>query len=71
MFFEIIFTILATYFLCGLIFAIVFIIKGITMIDENAQGSTIGFKIIIIPGVMVFWPLLFKKWLTANRKKLQ
>jgi hypothetical protein len=68
---EIIFIILATYFFCGFIFAIIFIIKGITKIDENARGSTIGFRIIIIPGAIVFWPLLFKKWLIANRKKLQ
>jgi hypothetical protein len=68
---EIILTFLATYFLCGFIFAIIFIIKGIIKIDENARGSSIGFRIIIIPGAIVFWPLLLKKWLNANRKKNQ
>lgn len=60
-----IFTIIAIYGLCGLIFAIAFIWKGIGKVDEGARESTIGFKLIIIPATMVFWPLLFKKWLKA------
>jgi len=59
--------ILAVYLFAGLIFAIPFIIRGITKIDEGAQGSKWGFRVIIIPGTMVFWPLLLKKWLKASK----
>jgi len=59
--------IVAVYLFAGLIFAIPFIIRGVTKIDEGAQGSKWGFRIIIIPGTMVFWPLLLKKWLKASK----
>jgi hypothetical protein len=58
----------ALYLLCGFLFAIVFLIKGVSKIDEGAHGGSIGFRIIIIPGTMVFWPLLLKKWIKAIKQ---
>ncbi len=63
---EIFLSIIATYLVCGFLFAIPFIIKGIGKVDESARGSTIGFRIIIMPGVIVFWPFLLKKWIKVN-----
>lgn len=57
----------ALYLLCGLLFAIAFITKGVSMIDEGARGAGIGFRIIIIPGVMLFWPFLLLRWIKAAR----
>lgn len=54
------------YLALGFIFAIPFIIKGVSTIDDGAKGSSIGFRIIILPGVIVFWPLLLKKWIKAK-----
>lgn len=51
------------YLLIGVVFVIPFLLRGLTKVDETAHGGTIGFKIIIIPGVIVFWPLLLKKWM--------
>jgi len=45
-----------------------FVIKGVDRIDENAHGSSIGFRMIIIPGVIVFWIVLLKKWLKIGKK---
>ena len=64
---DIILIIVAVYLFAGLVFAIPFIIRGVTKIDERAQGSKWGFRVIIIPGTMVFWPLLLKKWLKASK----
>jgi hypothetical protein len=44
-----------------------FIIKGVDVVDEGARGSGIGFRIIIIPGVIVFWVVLLKKWIKIKR----
>jgi hypothetical protein len=52
----------AFYLILGLLFAIPFVIKGVTKIDEGAKGTGWGFRIIIIPGVVICWPLLLKKW---------
>ena len=55
--------IVAIYLLIGILFVIPFLLKGLTKVDETAHGGSIGFKIIIIPGVIVFWPLLLNKWM--------
>ena len=59
----------AAYLLMGLLFVIPFVIKGVTRIDEGASGSGWGFRLIIIPGTMVFWPLLLKKWVKKTQAK--
>ena len=61
-FVYIILIIVAIYLFAGLVFAIPFVIKGVTQIDEGAIGSKWGFRLIIIPGTIVFWPVLLKKW---------
>jgi hypothetical protein len=63
---EVILVIVAIYLVCGLLFAIPFVIKGVTDIDAGALGSSIGFRIIIIPGVTIFWPWLLKKWIQSK-----
>ena len=65
---EIILIAAAVYLLFGLLLAILFVLKGVEKIDEGAHGGSIGFRIIIIPGTMVFWPLLLKKWLKASKQ---
>jgi len=54
--------IILIYLLLGVLFVIPFLMKGLTRVDESAHRATIGFKIIIIPGVIVFWPVLLSKW---------
>lgn len=63
---TIILSLIGFYLLAGLIFAIPFLIKGVTAIDEGATGSKWGFRLIILPGTMVFWPLLLRKWIKAK-----
>lgn len=68
---SILLILIVTYVACGLLFAIPFVIKGVDKIDEAAHGGSIGFRIIIIPGAMVFWPLLLKKWLNNAKHPTQ
>lgn len=63
MFVQIILILVSIYLLLGVLFVIPFLIKGLRKVDEDAHGGTIAFKIIIIPGVIVFWPLLLSKWM--------
>jgi hypothetical protein len=64
---EILLIIVAVYLLVGVLFVIPFLMKGLNKVDQGAHGSTIGFKIIIIPGVIVFWPVLLSKWMKGTR----
>ncbi|MEO6734024.1 MAG: hypothetical protein ABIN01_22570 [Ferruginibacter sp.] len=64
---TLVFIAVAVYLGCGVIFSFFFIRKGMKAIDpDGTHGSSAGFKIIIIPGVITFWWLLLKKWRKAT-----
>jgi hypothetical protein len=66
---HIVLIIAAIYLISGLLFAIAFVTRGLTTVDEGAHGAGLGFRIIIIPGVIVFWPFLLYKWRSASKEK--
>ena len=66
---SIILFIILIYLIAGALFVIPFLYKGIHVTDESVHGSSIGFYIIIIPGVIVFWPILLKKWMKMRPPK--
>ena len=51
------------YLLCGLVFAIPFVLFGAGKIDPHAKHGGWGFRLLIIPGTMFLWPLLARRWL--------
>jgi hypothetical protein len=53
---------LGVYQVCGLAFAIPFALVGVKKIDPHAAHGSWGFRLLIIPGTMAFWPLLLKRW---------
>ena len=68
---QLILIVILIYALAGFIFMIPFIVKGITQIDQASEHSSFGFKLIIIPGIIVFWPVLLKKWLNSSKHNVQ
>jgi hypothetical protein len=56
-------TLLGIYLACGLVFAITFVLSGVKKIDSHAARGSWGFRLLIVPGTMAFWPLLFRRWL--------
>lgn len=53
---------LGVYLVCGLVFAIPFALIGVKQIDPHAAHGSWGFRLLIIPGTTVFWPLLLRRW---------
>ena len=53
---------LEVYVGLGLVFALVFVWVGVQSLDSEAQGSRIGFRLLIMPGVAAFWPMLLYRW---------
>lgn len=45
----------------GLI-ASAFILSRISRFDDQALGSSIIFRLLILPGMLVFWPLFLRRW---------
>lgn len=50
------------YLLCGLLFAGPFVAMGVNRIDAAARHAPPGFRLIILPGVVLCWPLLAVRW---------
>jgi hypothetical protein len=53
------------YGIAGLVFAIAFVTTGVKRIDSQAIGS-VGFRVLIFPGSVAFWPLLLGRWITRT-----
>jgi len=47
----------------GILFAALFVSAGMAKVDAEAKGSGIIFRLLIIPGVAAFWPMLLGRWL--------
>ena len=56
----------ALYGAIGLVFAILFVMRGIAAIDGAARGASWVVRLALIPGSVVLWPLLWKKWTAAQ-----
>lgn len=45
----------AVYVLCGMVFAVAFMLHG--KADAAAEKGTWGFRLLILPGLIALWPL--------------
>ena len=46
----------------GLVFALAFVFLGVQRLDSEAQGSGVGFRLLILSGVAAFWPMFLRRW---------
>ena len=53
---------LETYAGLGLIFSALFVWVGVQHLDSEAQGSGVGFRLLILPGVAAFWLMFLLRW---------
>lgn len=53
---------LGSYCAVGLVFAGLFVVRGVNRIDPHAAHGSWGFRLLIIPGTMLLWPLLLQRW---------
>jgi hypothetical protein len=53
---------LAAYGLVGAVFAAAFVTLGIHRVDPVAEHAPLGFRLIVIPGAALLWPLLLLRW---------
>jgi hypothetical protein len=53
---------LGVYLACGLVFAVPFVFGGVQRMDPHATRGSWGFRLLIVPGTMAFWPLLLRRW---------
>ena len=57
---------LTLYAAFGVVFAIAFVSRGVSRIDGQAAGASLGFRLIVLPGVTALWPVLLHRWIRAR-----
>lgn len=65
---QLVILIVKGYLMCGLIFSIPFLFLGIQRVDPSAKNSTLLFKVVVLPGVTLFWPLMLTRLLRGQEK---
>jgi hypothetical protein len=59
---------LGVYLLVGSLAGAVFVVRGVGRVDRAARGTGWGFRVLIVPGCAVFWPLLIARWINEVRR---
>lgn len=62
---EILVTAAGAYLALGFLFAIAFALVGSAKVDPDARGASWGFRLLVIPGAALLWPLMAKRWATG------
>jgi hypothetical protein len=55
-------TVVGWYLGVGCAIAGPFVLRGVDRIDPSARGAGWGFRVLIVPGVVLLWPLLAARW---------
>lgn len=63
---ELLVVVAGAYVAAGLVFALAFVMWGVSRVDPAARGATRGFRLIILPGAAAFWPLLAARWAAGS-----
>ena len=61
-----IFRVIGIYLAVGLLIALWLITGRLAKVDPMAREGTLGFRLLIIPGMLVFWPLFLARLLRGT-----
>lgn len=57
----------AIYAALGLLFAVYFVSAGVHRLDPLTRHAGAGFRLLILPGAALFWPLLLGRCLRVRQ----
>jgi hypothetical protein len=59
------------YAVTGLLFASLFVFRGVQRVDSEALGAGPGFRLLILPGVAAFWPMFLRRWIRGTQPPIE
>ena len=51
------------YALAGVVFAVLFLPRGVVRVDPRVAGAPKTLRLLILPGVAALWPLFVRRWI--------
>ena len=59
------------YIVSGLIFALVFLPRGVVRLDPRMASAPRSLRLLILPGVVALWPLLVWRWVSGRPESIE
>lgn len=59
------------YLVLGALFGVVFVAGLVSRVDPAATGSSLAFRITILPGCVLLWPLLLARVLRGRTRPIE
>ncbi len=59
------------YALAGVAFAVLFLPRGIVRVDPRVAGAPKALRLLILPGVAAFWPVLLWRWIAGASEPVE
>lgn len=53
---------LGGYLAVGLLVGLVYVAVAIGRVDPSGKGSSVAFRLLILPGCAAMWPFLLRNW---------
>ncbi|MBI1224435.1 MAG: hypothetical protein GC192_04280 [Bacteroidetes bacterium] len=53
------------YLTIGLMFSVWFVVKGVDKVDGGVSGSPWKLRLLLLPGSVLLWPVLLRKYLRS------
>lgn len=66
--FSLLEAIVVTWLAVGLLVGVPFLAFAVGRVVEGAAGSSLMFRLMMLPGAALLWPVLLYRWLTAARR---
>ena len=59
-------TSLEAYLAAGLLFALLFLPRGVLAIDGGLRASPAAVRLLLVPGMTLLWPIFLRRWITGR-----
>lgn len=56
------------YLAVGLVTAVFALFRGLGRIDPDALNATWGFRLIVLPGLVLLWPVIVRRMRSGDRR---
>jgi hypothetical protein len=64
-------SVVEAYVLVGVAFALMFLPRGVTRLDPRVAGAPKTLRLLILPGVVAFWPLFARRWIAGAKEPIE
>jgi len=59
------------YAALGLVFALLFLPRGVTQVDPRTAHAPRMLRLVILPGIAALWPLFAWRWITGSAEPIE